>query len=155
MGKQYTDDDVATALAFLEASGYPDKKGALEMASRHTRVPTRTLRRWYIGQMHPISDNTVARKKVDLAEALDNELAEIFAARTDARDEASYKDLATAAGIFIDKKQLLTGKPTQRISTVQEELAETPEDERDAVIAEAEAIIRSGFVGSSGSQTPD
>jgi hypothetical protein len=155
MGKQYTDDDVATALAFLEASGYPNKKGSLELASRHTRVPTRTLRRWYIGQMHPVSDNNVARKKVDLAEALDNELAEIFAALMDARDEASYKDLATAAGIFIDKKQLLTGKPTARIATVQEELAETPEDERAAVIAEAQQIIRDSAMGSSGSETPD
>ncbi len=152
MKKHYTDDEVAVALAFLKASGYPDAKGAMAKTARHTGVPRNTLRRWVRGEMHPVGIEVVARKTIDLTVAINNELAEIFGEMDAAREGASYKDLAVAAGIFIEKKQLIEGKPTERVATIQEELAETPEDERAAVIAEAQQIIRDSFVGSPGGE---
>lgn len=149
---KYTDDDVAVALAFLKASGYPEAKGAMAKTSRHTGVPRNTLRRWVRGEMHPVGIEVVARKTVDLAVAIENELAEIFGEMDNARADASYKDLAVAAGIFIEKKQLIEGKPTERVATIQEELAKTPEDERAAIIAEAEQIIRDSAMGITGSE---
>lgn len=127
MSRLYSDEDVAVALAFLKAAGYPDTKGAMDKASRHTGVPRNTLRRWVRGEMHPVGSEVVARKTVDLASAIKNELAEIFPAMADARADASYKDLATAAAIFTDKLQLLEGKPTaineDRVSDAREQLA--------------------------------
>lgn len=139
--KHYTDDDVAVALSFLRSAGYPDKRGALEDASRHTGVPRRTLQRWYRGEHHPINDELVTQKAVDLEAAIDSELADIFGSLKDAREEASYKDLVVAAGIFIEKKQLLAGKPTERIATIQEELASIPEGDRPGIIDAAEQYI--------------
>ena len=144
MGKRiYTDEDVAVALSFLKASGYPDKKGAMTTAAKHTGVPRNTLRRWANGEMHAVGNEVVARKTVDLAAVIDNELAEIFDEMNVARPDASYKDLAVAAGILIEKKQLIAGEPTHRIATtVEEELEDVPPDDRPYILAEAERLLR-------------
>lgn len=118
--KRYTDDDVAVALAFLKSAGYPQQEGAMDKASRHTGIPRNTLRRWYTGEMHPVGNELVSLKKIEMSDAIENELAEIFSAMGSARDEASYKDLTTAAGILIDKRQLLSGSDTAKVTlTVQ------------------------------------
>lgn len=141
--KQYTDDEVAVALAFLKASGYPTVKGAMDKAARHTGIARNTLRRWARGESHPVGANVVARKTLDLKAVIDNELVEIFDEMDVARDGASYKDLAVAAGILIEKKQLIAGEPTQRIATtVEEELEDVPPDDRPFILAEAERLLR-------------
>lgn len=151
--KHYTDDEQAVALAYLKAAGYPDRRGSLKEAARHTGISENQLRRWFRGENSPPSTNLVTEKVFDLTTAINEELAHIFNAMGNVREDASYKDLGTVAAIFTDKLQLLTGKPTARIATVAEELAETPEDERDAVIAEAQQIIRDSAMGNPGSET--
>ena len=151
--KHYSDEDKAVALAYLQAAGYPDKPGALKDAARHTGISARQLQRLYREQSAKPNDNLVAQKTFELKTAINEELASIFNAMGLVREDASYKDLATAAGIFTDKYQLLEGKPTSRVATVHEELAETPEDERAAVLAEAEQIIRDSAMGNPGSET--
>ena len=136
--KHYTDDEKAVALAYLKAAGYPDRPGSLTDASRHTGMSTRQLQRLYKGDSVKPSDILVAKKEFELETALTEELAAIFDAMGGIRDEASYKDLATAAGIFIDKRQLLTNSPTQNINHMINNLTD---DERRARMKElAQAI---------------
>lgn len=55
-----------------------------------------------------------------MLDAINQELAAIFGRDLDdVRAEASYKDRMTAAGILIDKRQLLEGGPTARTEIVQ------------------------------------
>jgi len=51
-------------------------------------------------------------KRLDLRRAITDELRGIFEELGNARGDASYRDLATAAGIFFDKLQLLNGDST-------------------------------------------
>lgn len=117
MGLQpkYDDEFRASAVLMLEAAGYPDTEGSLARVSERLNVPARTLSRWARGEQNPPPDRVVKRKKVDLQKAIRAELAAIFAQMDEARADASYKDLTIAAGILIDKQQLIEGKPTQRI----------------------------------------
>ena len=130
MAKQpkYDDEFRASALVMLEAAGYPDTLGAMERVAGHLGVPGRTLRRWYTGQSNPPPDKVVARKKIDLTQAVRHELSAIFADMEAKRGEASYRDLTIAAGVLIDKQQLLEGKPTgiieDRVSDSRAKLAD-------------------------------
>lgn len=97
----------------LEAAGYPDKKGALVEVAKHLGVPHPTLSRWYNAQRNPPPDELVQEKRRELKDLLADELDAIFRAMPSARENASYRDLGTVAGILFDKKQLLEGKPTE------------------------------------------
>jgi hypothetical protein len=136
----------------LEATGWPDKKGALREVSARLGLHDITLLRWARRAQNPAPDNLVNDKKLEVSEIVEfmfrGFASEILArvSNGDLIDEQT-STLLTGFGIGFDKMQLLAGKPTSRVATVQEELAETPEDERDAVIAEAEAIIRAGTMG--------
>ena len=109
---RYTDEFRASAVLMLQGAGYPDTVGALSRVSTELRVPTRTLRRWWKGEHNPPPDEVVLRKKVDLVEAIDNEIAAIFDEMGKAREDADYRALGTVIGILLDKKLLLAGQPT-------------------------------------------
>ncbi len=115
--KRYDDEFRASAVLFLQAAGYPDKKGALARTSTHLSVPGRTLSRWFNKEQNPPPDQMVSKKKLDLVKVIRNELSSIFDGMEGARDEASYRDLSWAAGVLIDKVLLLQGDPTSRIET--------------------------------------
>ena len=108
----HNDEFRASAVLMLEAAGYPDRKGALSQVSGRLGVPLSTLRGWFNGQHNPPPAKLRNEKRIDLLEAIRDELAEIFPAMAERRIDASYRELVTAAGILIDKQQLLTGKPT-------------------------------------------
>lgn len=150
----YDDEFRANAVLMLQAAGYPDTEGALKRTAAHLRIQPRTLSRWARGEQNPPPDQVVNRKRVDLKDAIRDELANLFPAMAGARIEASYRDLATSAGILIDKLQLLEGKPTERIERIERLLNELPEDEYNAVIAEAEEVIAESRRGHSGSASP-
>lgn len=116
--KRYTDKFRANAVVMLEAQGYPDRKGALAAVSNHLRVPPSTLAGWFKSYRNPPPTEVRDEKKGDLVDWIQDELIAIFGDMPDARQDASYRDLATAAGILIDKKQLLTGKPTERTEVI-------------------------------------
>jgi hypothetical protein len=98
----------------LEAAGYPGRVGALSQVASHIKVPESTLRGWFSGAHNPPPAKVRAEKRFDLLEAIQGELAAIFPAMANRREDATYKELATAAGILVDKEQLLTGQPTER-----------------------------------------
>ena len=98
----------------LEAAGYPEREGALSQVAGHLSVPESTLRGWFSGAHNPPPAKVRAKKKLDLVQAIRDELAGIFTAMPGRRGEATYRELATAVGILTDKLQLLTGQPTWR-----------------------------------------
>ncbi len=126
---KYDDKFRASAVVMLEAAGYPNEKGALQRIAAHLHVPTRTLRRWYIGESNPPPDNLVSQKKGELTDWIKSEVSAIFDAMPIVRGEASYRDLGTVAGILTDKLQLLSGKPTERT----EHVNRTPEERANRV----------------------
>jgi hypothetical protein len=114
---KYDDKFRASAVIMLQAEGYPDRPGALMKIAKHLKVPKTTLSRWYNKTSNPPPPEIVTEKKTELKEYITLELGGIFEDMPNARSEASYKDLATAAGILIDKLQLLNNEPTERNDT--------------------------------------
>jgi hypothetical protein len=113
--KKYTDNFKAGVVLMLEAEGYPENASALEKVAHHVKVPGRTVSRWFKGESGAPSDNLVEQKKTGLVDLFENELRAAFLAMNNVRDDASYRDLATSAGIFTDKIQILSNRPTVRI----------------------------------------
>lgn len=116
--RRYDDKFRASAVVMLEAAGYPEKKGALEQVAKACKAPESTLRGWYNETHNPPPAKLRAEKRLELIDLVKSELQGIFRAMPNARPEASYRDLGTVAAIFIDKLQLLEGKPTWRIEIV-------------------------------------
>ena len=116
----YTDEFRASAVLMLEAAGYTGngkgRKGALARVSGNVKVPVSTLRSWYIGIHNPPPTKVSTRKKLDLIEAISIELDSILDEMNIKRRDASYGQLATAFGIMTDKRQILTGGPTENIN---------------------------------------
>lgn len=113
---RYDDKFRASAVLMLEAAGYPDKKGSLSHVSSQIGVPISTLNGWFTGAHNPPPSDIRDEKRIDLLEAIQAELSAIFPAMAERREDASYRELVTAAGILIDKRQLLTGKPTGAVA---------------------------------------
>jgi len=141
---RYSDDYRASAVLMVEAEGYPANKGAVARVAAHLHLQERTLRRWVTGESNPPPDKAVQIKKLDLRTAITGELESIFLEMGKARADASYKDLATAAGIFFDKLQLLNGEPTQ--TTNQRILVEYADDED--ITTQAAAVAERRYQGS-------
>lgn len=112
--KRYTDDFRASAVLMLEAAGYPGKEGALSQVAGQLGVPRSTLQGWFNGTRNAPPPELRHKKKLDLVEAIRDELAAIFPALEGPRNNATYRELVTAVGILTDKLQLLTGQPTER-----------------------------------------
>jgi len=112
--KRYDDKFRASAVVMLEAAGWPNEKGALARVSRHLGVPSPTLSRWAREKNNPAPNEVVTEKKGDLVALLKAEAEAIFGDMPNARKDASYRDLAVALGIVLDKHQLLSGGPTGR-----------------------------------------
>lgn len=112
---RYSDDFRASAVLMLQAAGYPDESGALTRVAARVGVPHQTLSRWARGVGNPPPHEMVQIKKEDLEKLILKEAHAIFEFMPDAREVANYRELATAFGILIDKLQLLTGEPTQRV----------------------------------------
>jgi transposase-like protein len=114
MGKRYSDEFRSSAVLMLEAAGYPEKQGALMMVANHLSMPHATLSRWARNIQNPPPPDMVHEKRIDLVAELTELLGLTLKAAKGAVDEASYKELATAIGIYVDKLQLLSGGPTER-----------------------------------------
>lgn len=113
--RRYDDKFRAGAVVTLQAAGYPGKDGALTQVAGHLGIPRETLRRWAIEKNNPAPPELVTEKKAELKDLLDAEIRAALGEMPEARIEASYRDLGTVLGILIDKKQLLDGKPTDRL----------------------------------------
>ncbi len=138
---RWTDDERAGAKLMLEAAGYPQRKGALTQVANNLRIPATTLRRWHLGLSNPPPAETVKRKKIDLQQAIKDEIAAALVEMGSARADASYRDLGTVTGILIDKLQLLNGEPTA--NTNQRIVIEYVDDED--IVAQAAAVAERSY----------
>jgi hypothetical protein len=121
MKKRYTDEFRTGCVLMLTAAGYEETPTrALTIVSKSQKVPESTLRSWWnrlhntgkrpSAGMTPV--NLYDEKKFDLRAAIKLELEAVFGDADNVRQDASYRDLMWAAGVLIDKDQLLDGKPT-------------------------------------------
>jgi transposase-like protein len=99
----YTDEFRQESLALLDGNG-----GNIKRTARQLDIPESTLRYWRDQE----GADFRAQKKGELSEIIREELRAIFAEMEIKRKDASYRELATAAGILTDKMQLLDGDPT-------------------------------------------
>ncbi len=138
---RWTDDERASAILMLEAAGYPQRKGALTQVANNLGIPQTTLRRWHLGLSNPPPAETVKRKKIDLRQALKDEIQAALGEMGNARMDASYRDLGTVLGILFDKLQLLSGEPTA--NTNQRIVIEYVDDED--IVTQAAAVAERSY----------
>lgn len=112
--KVYDDKFRASAVVMLEAAGYPENKFKLAEVAKHLGIPSRSLRRWFLGENGAPPDDVVTQQKKALADRLEELAHKILDTAMIAAgdDEASIQMLVTSLGIVLDKRQLLRGKPT-------------------------------------------
>lgn len=113
--QHYDDNFRASAVVMLEAAGYPETKGALVRTATRCGVPTNTLKGWFTLKNNPPPAELRSEKKGELVDWINLELEAVFGVLPDKRNEASYRDLMTGFGILVDKRQLLSGKPTESV----------------------------------------
>jgi transposase-like protein len=106
--RQYSDEEKAVALATLDANG-----GDVRKTARDTGIPFSTLQGWahQRGVNESVTELAVTKKK-NLADELERIALALVDAIPDKIDGASLQQVATAAGIAVDKMQLLRGEPT-------------------------------------------
>ena len=136
--RRYTDDDRATALAVLDSNA-----GNIARTARETGISQSTLRGWR-DDPHPGTAELRDQKRAALSE-LWEEVARTYIQR--ALNDAVVNDTGaqsaiTVAAIATDKKQLLSGNPTE-INRHEHSERATPDR---AIDAAATALKRSGIV---------
>ncbi len=105
--RKYSDEQKANALATLDANA-----GDLSKTARQVRVPRKTLEGWASGRHGAPPAELRQEKKADLASMFESFAERVLTLTTD--DEiraANVPQRFTAAGIAVDKAQLLRGKP--------------------------------------------
>ena len=108
----YSDEDKASAVLMLEAAGYPDRKGAMSQVVRELGVPESTPRSWAKNEHGAPPAKVRDRKKGELIESLNEVATKLIEHLGDIADTGDVRETATAAGIVIDKLQLLRGDST-------------------------------------------
>ena len=100
--KRYSDEERANALAALAANG-----GNVQRTARQLGIPHKTLDNWAKGVCHPEAAENGNNKKGDMADALEALAWKLISAMPQKIKKASLAQVATAAGIAIDKMRLL------------------------------------------------
>ena len=130
----YSDREKETALILLA-----HYENDYERTSEETGIAVRTLSRW-------VSARKAHKKQADdTIEGLLEEL--IYKVLRNFPDAVNAKDAGVVLGILIDKWLLLRGQPTERVATILEGFTNLEQDEKDAVIREAQEIIRGARSG--------
>ncbi len=114
--ERYDDEFRSRAVAVLQGAGWPDRWGALTQVSEQLNVPWMTLKGWATGEHNPPPAALVESKRIELSEAIKNEVDLILQEMNKARETATYRDLGVVFGILVDKLQLLNNEPTQNIN---------------------------------------
>src|SRR5687768_12305600 len=106
--RQYTEDEKATALTFVDADD-----GNVNKAAKKCGIAVMTLWKWCKGR-HINADVTKKgnEKKEDLADLWEEEVRAALEEARLARESASYGTLVLAAAQGTDKMRLLRDEPT-------------------------------------------
>lgn len=98
----------------LVTEGYPNRLGALKKVADFVGCHPNVLRRWWKGTQNPPPTELVTEKRLDIVDHLNDLIYQVLRLLPDSLDEASTRELVTALGVFVDKRQLLTGGATSR-----------------------------------------
>lgn len=120
--KEYDDTERAEAMFALAVNRYDYAKTAQECG-----VSIKTLRRW---------DKDAPKK--DIGGLLERAIERLLSA---VPNDLRGDHWAITLGILMDKWLLMQGEPTSRTETIAREIEKLTPTERDAVIADARAII--------------
>jgi len=109
--RNYSDEDKATALAFLAAN-----RNNYKAASKHTGIPWQTLQSWHrdnIGVNEAVTE-ILPEKTKNLADALEEKLWLVvnLGFGEDKIKDAYLSNVTTALGTLVDKIRLLREQPT-------------------------------------------
>lgn len=129
--RSFSDNDKAAALAALDANG-----GNVYRTAKELNVPRSTLQEWANGRVSHDVPELRQQKRQDLHELFLNEIYAIANLLPSKREDATYSQLATAAGIFTDKLQLLTGQATTRADVRVTNVPPIPDDQLDGIFTE-------------------
>ena len=142
--RHWSDEQKAAALAAVDAAG-ADESLAVTRVSRNMKIPRSTLRVWVADRDRAAPAHLRQEKKLDLTQAIRDEIEAVLKAMGTTRADADYRALTIALGILVDKMQLLTNKPTE-ISEVRDWRTIMQDEGIDPadVLAEAERIIAGG-----------
>lgn len=118
--RRYPDTFRADAVLMLEAAGYKgdpetNRKGALTAVAKRLDVPHPTLIRWFRRSSNPPPSELVQEKRFNLVAELTDLLGLHITEAKTAIGDAHLSDLDRGIGILVDKLQLLSGEPTERI----------------------------------------
>lgn len=124
-GNRYDEKFKASAVAMLESQDYPRNVFKLQEVATHLGVPSRTLRRWWVGDKGAPSSESVQQEKGELADLFENAARTYLqhAVQADIVDAVSGNASMTAAAIAVDKMQLLRGLPTEIIGMLPDVIA--------------------------------
>jgi transposase-like protein len=131
--RRYTDEQRGNALAALAANG-----GYLRRTARQLKLPTETLRHWARQERHPEATEDGTLKKGQLADAFEAIAWKVLELLPGKLAQANAVQLATVAGVCIDKMHLLRGQPTQ-IS--QHDLSRLTDAELEAELAATQKAL--------------
>jgi hypothetical protein len=130
----YSDTEVTEAMIRLAVNKYDYEKTA-----EQTGIDQKTLRRW---------DKNATKKSVpELLERAIERLLMVIPS------DMKGNDWSVALGILLDKWLLMQGEPTNRTESLIRGLKDVTPNDRDAIIREAERIIREAV--SSGDASSD
>lgn len=108
--QKYSDRDKATALAALDANN-----GNVYKTAKQLGISRSTLQEWARGRVNKDVPELRQEEKKNLADRLEEVAHQILDELPKHLGEATAQQLATSLGIIVDKRQLLTNKPTDRV----------------------------------------
>ena len=132
----YSDAEKAEGLILLAVNFYDFEKTAADLG-----IADSTLRAWDKKSLE------IAQKK-DRFDTLDLLERAIQRLLMKIPEPKNLQEWGIAMGILLDKKALFSGMPTSRTENISTRIEEMNDSERDAVIAEAEAIFAEAASGS-------
>ena len=118
--RKFTEDEQAMWLLQLEVLNYPDNVHAPKKVAKQKGAPhAETLKRWWNIAKTPKVHKLIDHKKRDLIEDLTYLLGlHIDASINAVQGSEDLRAVDTGIGILIDKLQLLTGNPTERVEEI-------------------------------------
>jgi transposase-like protein len=107
--RRYSDEDRAAAVAAVTANG-----GNVQRTARQLGIPETSLRQWVKAERHPEAAQMSVEKRGTLADEMERVVWKLVEGINDPEKvkAAPVQQLATAAGILVDKIRLLRGEPT-------------------------------------------
>ena len=130
--RSYSDDDKAKALVMLQTN-----QGNIARTAKQLELPRSTLTAWAKGEkgVSGVTAELIAEKTSEVIEKLDRNIDLYLEAAQDPQKiaKASLKDINLSLAIAVDKRQLLSNKPTS--------ISQTSRSDEERLLASIKQVI--------------